>query len=36
MFDDTAHNRLPARAGVGYKPQHFQALVEAPGAVGWL
>lgn len=36
MFDDSAHNRLPARAGVGYKPQHFQALVEAPGAVGWL
>lgn len=36
MFDDTAHNRLPARAGVGYKPRHFQALVEAPGAVGWL
>ena len=36
MFDDTAHNRLPARAGIGYKPQHFQALVEAPGAVGWL
>ena len=36
MFDDSAHNRLPARAGVGYKPQHFQALIEAPGAVGWL
>ncbi|WP_370253460.1 DUF692 family multinuclear iron-containing protein, partial [Nioella sp.] len=30
------HTRLPARAGVGYKPQPFQALVEAPGAVGWL
>ncbi|WP_370267495.1 DUF692 domain-containing protein [Nioella sp.] len=36
MFDDSAPNRRPARAGVGYKPQHFQALIEAPGAVGWL
>lgn len=27
---------LPARPGVGYKPQHFAALMEDPGAVRWL
>lgn len=27
---------LPAAAGVGYKPQHFQDLLESPGAVRWL
>ena len=36
MFDDTPQDRLPPRAGVGYKPQHFKPLMEAPGAVGWL
>lgn len=37
MFD-AAHpmDRLPATAGVGYKPQHFASLTEDPGAVGWL
>lgn len=35
MFDRVDRN-LPARAGVGYKPQHFSALLENPGAVGWL
>lgn len=39
---DTAHDtapcadRLPAAAGVGYKPQHFAALTDDPGAVAWL
>lgn len=28
--------RLPALPGVGYKPQHFDALRAAPGPVGWL
>ncbi|MGB4828688.1 MAG: DUF692 domain-containing protein [Paracoccaceae bacterium] len=27
---------LPARPGVGYKPQHFAAIMADPGAVGWL
>ena len=35
MFDITTTG-LPARVGVGYKPQHFQDILEAPGPVGWL
>ena len=27
---------LPARPGVGYKPQHFAAIMADPGAVVWL
>ena len=27
---------LPATPGVGYKPQHFTDILDAPGAVGWL
>ncbi|WP_243612087.1 MNIO family bufferin maturase [Shimia aestuarii] len=27
---------LPATPGVGYKPQHFNDIVENPGTVGWL
>lgn len=27
---------LPARPGVGYKPQHFEALLATPSPVGWL
>ena len=27
---------LPARPGVGYKPQHFSAIMADPGPVGWL
>lgn len=33
---DTSTSGLPARAGVGYKPQHFAAIMADPGAVGWL
>ena len=33
---DTTRSHLPADAGVGYKPQHFAALLETPGAVRWL
>ncbi|NRB35131.1 MAG: DUF692 domain-containing protein [Rhodobacteraceae bacterium] len=29
-------NTLPPRPGVGYKPQHFAAIMDNPGAVGWL
>lgn len=35
MLDQT-RNGLPARPGVGYKPQHFAAIIADPGAVGWL
>ncbi len=28
--------RLPIGAGVGYKPQHFTAILDDPGAVSWL
>lgn len=35
MLDQTA-KRLPAKPGVGYKPQHFAAIQQDPGPVGWL
>ena len=35
MFD-LRDGALPARPGVGYKPQHFAALMQGPGAVGWV
>ncbi len=35
MFD-APPPRLPTRPGVGYKPQHFAAILENPGSVGWL
>jgi uncharacterized protein (UPF0276 family) len=34
MFDTTSH--LPAAPGVGYKPQHYSALLDNPVAVRWL
>lgn len=34
MFDTT--QTLPPLPGVGYKPQHFTALMEDPAPVGWL
>ncbi|MXQ08803.1 DUF692 family protein [Alphaproteobacteria bacterium GH1-50] len=38
MLDATHHrfDRLPDAPGVGYKPQHFQAIVSDPGCVRWL
>ena len=37
MLDANApHDRLPAAPGVGYKPQHFSQIIEAPGPVRWL
>lgn len=37
MLDTTPRfDALPDRAGVGYKPQHFAALVADPGPVAWL
>ena len=29
-------HKLPASAGVGYKPQHFQAIIDNPAPVEWL
>jgi uncharacterized protein len=34
MLDQTTG--LPARPGVGYKPQHFSAIMAEAGPVGWL
>lgn len=37
MLDATLSPRpLPARPGVGYKPQHFAEIIKAPGPVEWL
>jgi hypothetical protein len=33
---DNGRNQLPAGPGVGYKPQHFQAMLADAGPVGWL
>ncbi len=33
---DQSPRSLPARPGVGYKPQHFAAILEDAGSVGWL
>ncbi|MGR3839266.1 MAG: MNIO family bufferin maturase [Cognatishimia sp.] len=33
---DAHPNRLPNLVGVGYKPQHFQAIMDDPSPVGWL
>ncbi|MBS3978287.1 MAG: DUF692 domain-containing protein [Rhodobacteraceae bacterium] len=35
MLDQTL-NGLPAKPGVGYKQQHFAAIMADPGPVGWL
>ena len=36
MFDAAHHSALPPRPGVGYKPQHYSAIMADPGPVGWL
>lgn len=36
MLDRTARNSLPAKPGVGYKPQHFTNIIEDAGPVAWL
>ncbi len=33
---DTIRDTLPNRPGIGYKSQHFQDLLDAPGPVAWL
>ena len=34
MFDHAQH--LPASVGVGYKPQHYSAILDNAVPVGWL
>ncbi|MDV7145365.1 DUF692 domain-containing protein [Tropicimonas sp. TH_r6] len=36
MLDATSHQTLPLAPGVGYKPQHFTAIMEDSGPVRWL
>jgi len=38
MLDASKHtfDRLPKRVGVGYKPQHFQDVLDNPAPVAWL
>ncbi|THD84625.1 DUF692 domain-containing protein [Aliigemmobacter aestuarii] len=36
MFDEAPLRHLPAMPGVGYKPQHFAAILQDPAPVGWL
>jgi uncharacterized protein (UPF0276 family) len=37
MLDSSSQpHRLPEAPGVGYKPQHFSDLMEAPGPVTWI
>ncbi len=37
MFDQSSPvSNLPNAVGIGYKPQHFTDLLEAPGAIKWI
>lgn len=36
MFDHSTKPKLPPLPGVGYKPQHFAAIMDDPSPVGWL
>lgn len=36
MFDSSPHTPLPSLPGVGYKPQHYAAIMDDPAPVGWL
>jgi uncharacterized protein (UPF0276 family) len=36
MFDQSPRTQLPNGAGVGYKAQHFNDIIENPGPVKWL
>lgn len=36
MLDRQTEPDLPAAPGIGYKPQHFTALMQDPGPVRWL
>ena len=36
MLDVTHQPSLPARPGVGYKPQHYSDIMADAGPLGWL
>lgn len=36
MLDNASQATLPKRAGVGFKPQHLDSILQAPDAIGWL
>ena len=36
MLDISSKNMLPKAGGIGYKPQHFNELMNTPGSVTWL
>jgi uncharacterized protein (UPF0276 family) len=37
MFDiPSSHPHLPLAAGIGFKAQHFDGVMQAPGPIGWL
>ncbi|KJZ20581.1 MNIO family bufferin maturase [Loktanella sp. S4079] len=36
MLDHNSDNHLPPLPGVGYKPQHYSAILADPAPVGWL
>ena len=36
MLDATRHNHLPNGVGVGYKAQHYSAIIDDPAPVTWL
>jgi uncharacterized protein (UPF0276 family) len=36
MFDTRPSTTLPVTPGVGYKPQHYTAIIDQPGPLGWL
>jgi len=37
MFDiPSSHPYLPLAAGIGFKAQHFDGVMQAPGPIGWL
>lgn len=36
MLDASPHSSLPARPGVGYKPQHFSDILQDAAPVSWL
>lgn len=36
MTTPQAYSHLPAQPGVGYKPQHYAAIMADAGSVGWL
>jgi len=36
MLDQQRHTSLPPAPGVGYKPQHYGAILNDPAPVGWL